>query len=89
MRGTGQSADIKEVKKRIWNDVMKKINSIYGNNRDVKEVKKKWNNIKGSEKARLDCSRREARWTGGGLNGTGEVKDEYSLILSSYEEMST
>ena len=38
-------------KTRLWNDVMKKINSIHGNNRDVKEVKKKWNKLKGSVKA--------------------------------------
>ena len=55
-------------KTRLWNDVMKKINSIHGNNRDVKEVKKKWNNLKGSAKACVDCSRSEARRTGGGYN---------------------
>ena len=56
MRGT-QSADINKMM-RLWNDVMKNINTIHGNNRDVKEVKKKWNNLKVSAKARLDCSRR-------------------------------
>ena len=51
LRGTGQSADINK-KMRLWNDVMKNINSIYGNNRNVIDVKKKWNNLKGSAKAR-------------------------------------
>ena len=41
LRGTGQSADINKKKTRLWNNVMKNINSIHGNNRYVKEVKKK------------------------------------------------
>ena len=40
LRGTGQSADINKTNMRPWNDVMENINHIYGNNRDVKEVKK-------------------------------------------------
>ena len=40
LRSTGQSADMNNKKTRLWNDVMKKINSILGNNRDVKEVNK-------------------------------------------------
>ena len=36
-----QSTDINKKKMRLWNDVMKNINSIHGNNGDVKEVKKK------------------------------------------------
>ena len=68
---------------------MKKINFILGNNKDVKEVKKKWNNLKGSAKGRVDCSRREARRTGGGSNEAGEVEDEDILILSSDKEIST
>ncbi|KAI6657170.1 hypothetical protein LOD99_15956 [Oopsacas minuta] len=68
---------------------MRKLNSIHGNNRDVKDVKKKWNNLKGSAKARVDSSRREARRTGGGPNGAGEVGDEDIRILSSDRELST
>ena len=44
------STDMNGKKTRLWNDVMNKTNSILGNNRDVKEVKKKWNNLKGSAK---------------------------------------
>ena len=55
----------------------------------MKEVKKKWNNLKGSAKARLDCSRREARSIGGGPNEAGEVEDEDILILNSDKEMFT
>ena len=66
---------------------MKNINSIHGNNRDVKVVKKKLNNPKGSAKARVDCSRREARMTGGGPNEAGEVED--IRILTSDKEVST
>ena len=40
-------------------------------------------------KARLDCSRREARRTEGGSNEAREVEDENILILSSDKEMST
>ncbi|KAI6653937.1 hypothetical protein LOD99_3113 [Oopsacas minuta] len=68
---------------------MKKINSIHGNNRDVKDIKEKWNNLKGSAKARVDSSRREARRTGGGPNEAGEVEDEDIRILSSDRELST
>ncbi|KAI6647067.1 hypothetical protein LOD99_8904 [Oopsacas minuta] len=68
---------------------MRKINSIHGNNRDVKDIKKKWNNLKGCAKARVDSSRREARRTGGGPNEAGEVEDEDLRILSSDREMST
>ena len=89
LRSTGQSDDMNNKKTRLWNDVMKKINSILGNNRDVKEIKKKWNNLKGSAKACVDCSRREASRTGGGSNEAGEVEDEDILILSSDKEMST
>ena len=89
LRGTSQSADINKKKTRLWNDVINKINSIHGNNRDMKEVKKKWNSLKGSAKARVDCSRREARRTVGGPNVGGEVEDEDILILSSDKEMST
>ena len=39
--------------------------------------------------ARVDCSRREARSTGGGSNEIREVEDEDILILSSAKEMST
>ena len=82
LRGTGQCAEINKKKTRLWNNVMRKINSIHGNNRDVKYIKKKWNNLKGSAKARVDSSRREARRTGGGINEAGEVEDAYILILT-------
>ena len=68
LRGTGQSRDINKKKMRLQNDVMKNINSIHVSNRDVKVVKQKWNNLKG-----YNCSRREARMTGGGANEAGEV----------------
>ena len=42
VRDTVQSAEMNNKKKRLWNDVMKKINSIHGNKQAVKEVKKKW-----------------------------------------------
>ena len=89
LRGTGQSADMNKKKTRLWNDVINTINSIHGNNRDVKEVKKKWNNLKGSAKVCVNCSRREARRTGGGPNEARKVEDEDILILSSDKEMST
>ena len=89
LRGTGQSTDMNKKKMRLWNDVMKNINSIDGNSRGVKEVKKKWHNLKGSEKAWVDCSRREARMSGGGPNKASKVKDEDILIKSSDKEVST
>ena len=55
----------------------------------MQEVNKKWNNLKGSAKARVNCSRWEARRTGGGSNEAGEVEDEDILILGSDKEMST
>ena len=50
-------------------------------------MKKKWNNHKGSAKARVDCSRREARMKGGGPNEAGEIEDEDILILNSDQEV--
>ena len=47
----------------------------------MKQVKKNWNNFKGSSKAGVDCSCRE-----GGSNEAGEVEDEDILILSSHKE---
>ena len=55
----------------------------------MKDIKKKWNNLKGSAKAREDYSRREARRTGGGPKEAGEVEDEDIMILSSNWELST
>ena len=77
LKGTGQSADINN-EMRLGIDVMKNINSIHGNNRDVKEVEKKWNNLKCSAKACVDCSRSEARMTGGGPNEAGKKKTKTS-----------
>ena len=65
------------------------INSIHGNNRDVKDIQKKRNNLKGYAKARVDYIRREARRTGGRPNEAGEVEDENIMILSSDRELST
>ena len=62
LRGTGQRANIDKKKTRLWNDVMERnIESMHRNTRRLKEVKKEWNNLKASAKARIDCSRREAR----------------------------
>ena len=55
----------------------------------MKEVRKKWNSLKGSAKACVDCSRREARRTGEGPSEAGEVEEEHILILNSDKEMST
>ena len=89
MRGTGQCAEINKKKTRLSNNVMRKINSIHGNNKDVKDINKKWNNLKGSAKVRVDYSRREAGRTGGGPNEACEVEDEDIMILSSDRELST
>ncbi|KAI6658926.1 hypothetical protein LOD99_10886 [Oopsacas minuta] len=67
---------------------MKKINSIHGNNRDVKDIKES-EQSKRFAKAHVDSSRREARRTGGGPNEAGEVEDESIRILSSDRELST
>ena len=87
IRGTGQSAEIN--KKALWNGMMSKVNSIHSNNRDIKEIKKKWNNLKVTAKARVDNTRREVRRTGGGPNAAEEVEDEYALILAADKELST
>ena len=57
--------------------------------RGCERGKDKWNNLKGSAKARVDCSRREARRTRGRPNEAGEVEDEDILIHNSDKEMST
>ena len=89
IRGTGQSAEINKKKKALWNGMMSKVNSIHGNSRDIKDIKKKWNNLKVTAKARVDNTRREVRRTGGGPNAAGEVEDEDALILAADKELST
>ena len=89
MRSTGQSAEINKKKMRLWTDVMKNINSIDGNNRDVNEVKKNGITSKVPQKpVWMECSRREARMTGG-PNEASKVKDEDILTLSWDKEAST
>ena len=40
IRGTGQSAEINKKKKALWNGMMSRVNSIHGNNRHIKDIKK-------------------------------------------------
>ena len=68
---------------------MSKVNSIHGYNRDIKDIKKKCNNLKVNAKARVDNTRRELRGTGGGPNAAGDVEDEDALILATDKELST
>ena len=83
IRGTGHSANLNQKKKALWVNITAKINLIHGNHRDVKDIKKKWNNLKLSAKSHVDDSRREARRTGGGENAVGEVDEEEMLILAT------
>ena len=69
--------------------MLSEVNSIHGNNRDIKDIKKKWNNLKVTAKACVDNTRREIRRTGGGQNAAGEVEDEDALILDADKELST
>ena len=39
LRGTGHFADLNR-KKLLWNDMVGKVNSIHGNNRDVRDLRK-------------------------------------------------
>ena len=64
---------------------MRKIYPIHGNNRDVKDIKKKWNNLKGSVNPVLIT----VEGTRGRPNEAGEVEDEDIMILSSDRELST
>ena len=59
----------------------RRLTPVHGNNWYLKEVKKKLNNVKGSAKARMDCSRREARGTAEGPNEAGGVENKDILIL--------
>ena len=70
---------------------MSKVNYIHSNNRDVKDLKKKWNNLKVTAKASVVNTRRELRQTGGEPNAAGEVEgeDEDALILAADKELST
>ena len=85
LRGTGHCADLNRKKKLLWKDMVGKVNSMHGNNRDVKDLKKKWNKLKRAAKSHVDSSRREARQTGG-LNAVGEIDDEAILILAADED---
>ena len=46
LRGSGNSADINKKKKQLWKDIATKVNSVYGNNRAIEDIRKKWNNLK-------------------------------------------
>ena len=76
LRGTGHSANLNQKKKALWTEIQTKLNSVHGNNRVVKDIKKKWNNLKLNAKSHVDDSRREAIRTGGGQNAVGEVEEE-------------
>ena len=89
LKGTGHSANLNQKKKALWKDMATKLNSIHGNHRDVKDLKKKWNNIKLTAKSHVDDSRREAMRTGGGQNAVGEVEEEQMLILAADKELTT
>ena len=68
--------------------MVRRIHSTNGNNRDVKDIKKKWDNLKVSAKSHVDNSRREARNTGEGQNAVGEIADDL-LIIAAYKNLST
>ena len=76
LRGSGNSADINKRKRQLWKDITARVNSIYGNNRTVDDIRKKWNNVKLPAKSKVDASFREARKTGGGSNTPGMITDE-------------
>ena len=57
------------------------MNFIHENNRNVKDLKKNWNDLKGSAKSRVDYGRMEARRTGGRPNDAGEMEAEDIMIL--------
>ena len=89
LRGTGHCADLNKKKRLMWIDMIGKVNSIHGHTKDVKDLKKKWNNLKGAAKSHVDSSRREARQIGGGPNVVGEIDDEAILILAADKDLST
>ena len=83
LRGSGNSANINKKKKQLWKDIATKVNSVYGNNRAIEDIRKKWNNLKLVAKSKVDASFREARKTGGGSNSSGIIDDEDILILAA------
>ena len=88
LRGSGNSADIK-LKGQLWKDITARVNSIYGNNRTVDDIRKKWNNLKLAAKSKVDASFREARKTGGSSNTSGMIGDEDVLIVAADKRMTT
>ena len=89
LRGPGNSADIIKRKRQLWKDITARVNSIYGNNRTVDDIRKKWNNVKLAAKSKVDASFREARKTGGGSNTSGMIADEDVLIVAADKRMTT
>ena len=61
IRGTGHSANLNQKMNKLWTDIAVTTNSIHGNHRDVKNIKKKWNNLKISTKSLVDGSCRETQ----------------------------
>ena len=87
LRGTGHSANLNQKKKALWTEIQAKLNSVHGNNRVVKDIKKKWNNLKLNAKSHVDDSRREAMRTGAGQNAVGEGEEEQLVILAADKEL--
>ena len=81
LRGSGNSADINKKKKQLWKDIATKVNSVYGNNQAIGDIRKKWNNLKLVAKLKVDASFREARKTGGGSNSSGIIDDEEDILI--------
>ena len=88
LRGSGNSADINKKKKSLWLDILRKVNSIHGNNRGVEEIRKKWNNLKLTSKSKFDASKREVNKTGGGTNSAGVLEEDDALILDADKSIS-
>ncbi|XP_053384049.1 nuclear apoptosis-inducing factor 1-like isoform X3 [Mercenaria mercenaria] len=53
---------------RFWSETTKKINAVGGKERNVKQVEKKWRDLKSQTKSREVKRRTEAKKTGGGVS---------------------
>ena len=88
LRGSGNSADINKKKKQLWKTITAKVNAVYGNNRGVEDMRRKWNNLKVTAKSKVDACRIGEGRTGQGNDPVSIIEDEEMLIIAADRSIS-
>ena len=76
-------ADVNKKKKQLWKTITSMVKAVYGNNRGVENMRKKWNNLEFTAKSKVDACRFGEGGTGHGINPAGVIEDEEMLIIAA------